>query len=127
MLLLTGATGFVGDCLLRQLLAERADRSVVALIRRPEQRAALPTDPRVVPLPGDLTRADLGLDSSSRERLAQSVTEIVHCGAVTQFGLPLETARAVNRDGTRRVLDLARGCRRLAKLAYVSTVYVCGR
>jgi nucleoside-diphosphate-sugar epimerase len=41
--------------------------------------------------------------------------------------LPLETARAVNTDGTRKVLELARRCRKLAKLAFVSTVYVAGR
>ena len=126
-LLLTGASGFVGGGLLRALLAARPDLRVIALVRHPAQAAALTAHPRVSALLGDLTLADLGLDRSARQRLERSVTEILHCAAVTQFGLPLETARAVNTDGTRKVLELARRCRSLAKLAYVSTVYVAGR
>jgi long-chain acyl-CoA synthetase len=76
---------------------------------------------------GDLTRPGLGLDRPARAALEASVTAIVHCAAETRFGLPLETARAVNRDGTRRVLDLARRCRPLRQLVYVGTVYVAGR
>jgi nucleoside-diphosphate-sugar epimerase len=127
VLLLTGATGFVGRGLLDRLLALRPDRRVLALVRRPDRLAAQTTDPRVVALPGDLTRDDLGLDPSTRARLARSTTEIVHCAAVTHFGLPIEAARAVNVAGTRHVLALARRCRRLQKLAHVSTVYVAGK
>jgi len=127
VLFLTGATGFVGGGLLRRLLAARPDRRVIALARHPAQSATLTADPRVEAIVGDLTRADLGMDRSSRERLERSVTEVVHCAAVTRFGLPIEAARAVNTEGTRRVLDLARRCRRLAKLGHVSTVYVSGR
>jgi len=127
MLLLTGATGFVGSHLLTHLLASRPDRRVVLLVRRPDQVVDLTADERVAALPGDLTREGLGLERATRARLARSITEIVHCAAITQFGAPIETARAVNAEGTRRVLDLARGCRRLEKLAHVSTVYVAGR
>jgi nucleoside-diphosphate-sugar epimerase len=127
VLLLTGATGFVGGGLLRQLLATRPDLRVILLIRHPDQVVSLTADPRVSALIGDLTHADLGLDRSAAQRLERCVTEVVHCAAVTRFGLPLETARAVNTDGTRKVLELARRCRKLAKLAYVSTVYVAGR
>jgi nucleoside-diphosphate-sugar epimerase len=127
VLLLTGASGFVGGSLLRALLAARPDLRVIALVRHPAQVAALTAHPRVSALLGDLTLADLGLDRSARERLERSVTGILHCAAVTHFGLPLETARTVNTAGTRKVLEMARRCRALAKLAYVSTVYVAGR
>jgi nucleoside-diphosphate-sugar epimerase len=126
-LLLTGATGFVGGGLLRRLLATRPDRRVILLARRLEQVAALTADPRVSTLLGDLTQADLGLDRASCRLLERSVSEIVHCAAVTQFGLPLETARAVNTEGTRKLLELARRSHNLAKLAHISTVYVAGR
>jgi thioester reductase-like protein len=127
VLFLTGATGFVGGRLLRQLLATRPDRRVIALVRRPEQAAALPDAPGVSAVAGDLSRADLGLDAGSRDMLERSVTEIIHCAALTRFGAPLETARAVNTEGTRHVVELARRCRKLGKLAHVSTVYVAGR
>ncbi|MGH7672168.1 MAG: SDR family oxidoreductase [Gemmatimonadales bacterium] len=126
-LLLTGATGFVGGSLLRRLLAKRPDLRVIALVRHPDQVAGVAADPRVSALLGDITQADLGLDRSWRQRLERIVTEVLHCAAVTQFGLPLETARAVNTEGTRAVLGLARRFRKLAKLAHVSTVYVAGR
>jgi nucleoside-diphosphate-sugar epimerase len=126
-LLLTGATGFVGGALLKRLLAKQPDRRVVLLARQPDQLAALAAHPRVSALRGDLTQAHLGLDRAARQRLERSVTEVLHCAAVTHFGLPLETARAVNADGTRKVLELARRCRALTRLAYVSTVYVAGR
>jgi len=127
VLLLTGATGFVGGGLLKRLLAKRPELRVVAVVRRPDQVAAMAEHPRVSAILGDLTRADLGLDRAARQGLERSITAILHCAAVTQFGLPLETARAVNTAGTRHVLELARECRALAKLAYVSTVYVAGR
>jgi nucleoside-diphosphate-sugar epimerase len=126
-LFLTGATGFVGGGLLKRLLATRPDRRVILLVRHPDQVAALASHPQVSAVLGDLTRAHLGLDRAARQRLERSVTEVLHCAAVTQFGLPLETARAVNTEGTRQVLELARRCRTLARLAYVSTVYVAGR
>src|SRR5688572_23017953 len=106
-LLLTGATGFVGGGLLKRLLAKQPDRRVVLLARRPDQVAALAAHPGVSALRGDLTQAHLGLDRAARQRLERSVTEILHCAAVTQFGLPLESARAVNTDGTLKVLELA--------------------
>ncbi len=125
-LLLTGATGFVGGGLLRRLLATRPHRHVILLVRQ-SAPIGLRDDPRVSALHGDLTRADLGLDRAGRQRLERSVTEILHCAAATNFGLPIETARAVNTDGTRKVLELARRCEKLGKLGHVSTVYVAGR
>jgi nucleoside-diphosphate-sugar epimerase len=99
----------------------------VALVRRREQTGMLPADPRVTAVVGDLTRADLGLDAACRRRLGRTVTEALHCAAATSFGLPIEAARAVNTEGTRAVLSLARGLAKLDKLGHVSTVYVAGR
>ncbi len=127
VLLLTGGTGFVGGGLLRRLLATRPDLRVVALVRRPDQIAGMTADRRVSALIGDITRADLGLDPLRRQELEGTVTEVLHCAAATRFGLPLQAARAVNTEGTRAVLAVARRFRRLAKLAYISTVYVAGR
>ena len=117
----------MGGGLLKRLLATRHDRRVIVLVRHPDQVAALAAHPGVSALLGDLTRAHLGLERAARQKLERSITEVLHCAAVTQFGLPLETARAVNTEGTRHVLELARRCRALAKLAYVSTVHVAGR
>jgi long-chain acyl-CoA synthetase len=42
------------------------------------------------------------------------------------FTLPLEEARSINVEGTRRMLELASECNALTRFAYVSTAYVAG-
>jgi thioester reductase-like protein len=142
--LITGATGFLGMELMVRLL-EDGDRRVWALVRagdpaEAERRvravlASVVPDPaaaaeRVVPLAGDLSRDGLGLDPRLRDELAESVDEVIHSAASVSFSLPLEEARAVNVEGTRRVLELAllASARRggLRRFAHVSTAYVAG-
>jgi long-chain acyl-CoA synthetase len=142
--LLTGATGFVGMHVLARYL-EQTDRHVYALVRgssarhaerRVEQSLKLlfgerhPYGERVSAVRGDLTRPGLGLGGTDeRDWLAERVTEIVHAGASVSFGLDLGKSRAINVQGTRRVLELGERCSRrggLRRLSYVSTAYVSG-
>ncbi|MGH2839295.1 MAG: SDR family oxidoreductase [Solirubrobacteraceae bacterium] len=140
--LLTGATGFLGMELLARLLDD-TDRRVLALIRArsdDEAQSRLRTtlaglfdDPaphadRVVALRGDLTSPGLGLDPAARE-LALGASEIIHGAASVTFDLPLDESRAINVDGTRRMLDLAEEAHErgtLRRFTYVSTAYVAG-
>jgi long-chain acyl-CoA synthetase len=142
--LLTGATGFVGMAVLVRLL-ERTDRRVLALVRARAQDEAdarldsvlksLFDDPelyeqRIEAVRGDLTAPWLGLDPSARERLAVEVDEIIHGAASVAFDLPLAQSRAINVEGTKRVLALAEACSArgagLRRFTYVSTAYVAG-
>ena len=142
--LITGATGFLGMELMARLL-EDGDRRVWALVRASDdaearQRirtllASLVPDPesvaaRVVPVAGDIMRGGLGLEPRVRDELAEAVDEVIHSAASVSFSLPLGQARAVNVEGTRRVLELAllassRGDG-LRRFAHVSTAYVAG-
>jgi thioester reductase-like protein len=142
--LITGATGFLGMELMARLLGD-GDRRVWALVRAPsleeaerrvrETLSMIVPDPasaaeRVVPVAGDILRDELGLDPQVREELGESVTEVIHAAASVSFSLPLDDARAVNVEGTRRVLELAtlaasRG-EGLRRFAHVSTAYVAG-
>ena len=137
--LLTGATGFLGMELLARYL-ERTDRHVVALIRAADDReadgrlratlAALGGDRdghagRVTAVAGDLTTAGLGL-GRRWAGLARRIGEIVHGAASVAFDLPLEGSRAINVEGTRRMLRFARACTALERFTYVSTAYVAG-
>jgi thioester reductase-like protein len=142
--LITGATGFLGMELMARLLCD-GDRRVWALVRARDQEeaelrlhatlASIVPDPesvaeRVVPLAGDIARDGLGLEARLRDELAESVDEVIHSAASVSFSLPLDQARAVNVEGTRRVLELAlhvssRGGR-LRRFAHVSTAYVAG-
>ncbi len=136
-LLLTGATGFVGMELLARLV-RADDRHVVALIRATDDEHATrrlhetllsvfgtiePYSAHVSAVAGDLELPGLGID----EALAAGVTEIVHGAASVSFELPLDRSRAINVEGTRRVLAFAGRCRNQRRLTYVSTAYVAGR
>jgi thioester reductase-like protein len=129
---LTGATGFVGSELLARFL-ERGDRRVYALVRAgdgEEAAARLPEHDRLTAVAADLERPDLGLERRAADRIAEDATTVVHCAASISFGLDLETARRVNVDGSRRMVELAELCARrgdgLERLSYVSTAYVAG-
>jgi thioester reductase-like protein len=139
-LLLTGSTGFLGMELLARLL-EDTDRRVWAPVRAEDDaeaatrlRATLATlvpDPgtyseRVVAFAADLTQPGLGLGAGRREEIVEHVGEIIHSAASVSFTLPLEEARSINVEGTRRMLELASECNALTRFAYVSTAYVAG-
>jgi thioester reductase-like protein len=141
--LLTGATGFLGGEVLARLL-ERDDEPVYALVRAPSDAAAgerldgilrslfgspEPWRGRVVAVAGDITESGLGLGFARREWLAERIDAIIHCAASVSFTLPDDEARAINVDGTRRVLELGRLASRRGELDYlmhVSTAYVAG-
>jgi thioester reductase-like protein len=140
--LLTGATGFVGMELLARLL-ERTQRPVIALVRgsnEADARARLRRtvtslvgscsghEDRLVALCADMERPALGLRTSMDE-LTAVVGDIVHGAASVSFELGLAESRAINLEGTRRMLELAAMCRRhggLRSFAYISTAYVAG-
>jgi nucleoside-diphosphate-sugar epimerase len=101
MILVTGATGFVGGALVRRLAADVSFNDVVAVVRR----KALPLPQRVQQVQVD----DLLTTTDWREAL-QGVDVVVHCAArvhVMQDDAtnPLDAYRLVNVEGT---LNLAR-------------------
>ena len=139
---LTGATGFVGMELLARYL-ERTDRRVYALVRgadggevQARMRRTLinlfgpghPYAERVVAVRGDVTQVGLGVPGGL-DWLAGQVSEIVHGAASVSFELAPQAARAINLDGTRRVLEFAERCHArgvLRRMSYISTAYVAG-
>ncbi|MBO0768328.1 MAG: SDR family oxidoreductase [Solirubrobacterales bacterium] len=143
--LLTGATGFVGMEVLARYL-EQGERELILLVRSDSDRQAdqrvqdvllglfgpeaLRYGARVQAVAADLTLPALGLGAARREELAERVTTIVHGAASVSFGLGLEQARAINVEGTRRMLELARLAAArgagLRRFGYVSTAFVSG-
>ena len=111
---MTGGTGLLGGEVLRRLLAQ-TDREVVALTRRPVDWE----HPRLRLVHGALTEGAL-------PRLPSDVDTVVHCAASVGFDLPLETQRAINVEGTKRVLDAVTALPGPTRLMHVSTAYVAG-
>jgi thioester reductase-like protein len=135
LILVTGATGFLGVRLVRELLDRQPDARLALLIRdrvgeSGQQRADSIVSPserhRIQVYSGDVSQPKCGLDAAVYERLSAEMTRVIHCAATVRFDHSLEEARAINVEGTRRVLDFAAGARRLRNLAYVGTAYVAG-
>ncbi|WP_409462545.1 amino acid adenylation domain-containing protein [Amycolatopsis sp. GA6-003] len=135
--LLTGATGFVGAFLLRELLDRTSDQ-VICLVRAGDaeegaqrvrevlRRFGLPESglpARVEVVPGDLSAPRFGLSEERYEALAGRVGRIYHNGAMVNalYGYP--AMRAANVLGTEEILRLA--CvAGTAPVHYVSTLSV---
>jgi amino acid adenylation domain-containing protein/thioester reductase-like protein len=134
--LLTGATGFLGVHLLRELLAMttaqvhclvRADDPAHALRRidAAAERYALGdlAMDRVVPVAGDLAEPGLALAPGAFTELSRTIDAIYHAGALVNFVYPYTELRAANVTGTRELIRLA-GLSRGIPVHYVSTTAV---
>jgi len=121
MILVTGATGFVGGALVKQLAADRASKGVVAAVRRNAE--SQPEGVRQVRVGDLLPTTDWGL-------ALQGVDAVVHCAArvhVMQDDAtdPLQAYRQVNVNGT---LNLARqaALAGVGRFVFVSSIKVNG-
>jgi dihydroflavonol-4-reductase len=115
--MVTGATGFIGGQLVRQLVSTGHD--VVALVR--DLAAALDLESLGV----ELVRGDI-LDRPSLDRAMAGADGVFHLAAWYRVGArDRSAAEAINVRGTRSVLEAARDAR-IGKVVYTSTVAVLG-
>jgi thioester reductase-like protein len=70
---------------------------------------------------------DLGLSGGEYRTLAGEVTSIQHMAGIYYMGVDRATARRVNVDGTRGILELAQEAVRLRRLCHWSTASVAGK
>jgi thioester reductase-like protein len=135
LILITGATGFLGVQVVNKLLESHPGATLALLIRdragQPgSQRADSIVPPehrsRVQVYSGDVGLPNCGLDAATYARLSADATRGIHSAATVRFDHSIEEARSINVEGTRRVLDFASGARRLRSFAYVGTAYVAG-
>ena len=117
----TGATGFIGSRLVRQL--RDAGHDVIALVRDPAAPAARELAAMGATLaPGDIT------DPASLPAPMAGVDGVFHLAAWYRVGANAReraTAHAINVDGTRNVLEAAREAG-VPRVVYTSSLAVFG-
>jgi amino acid adenylation domain-containing protein len=128
---LTGATGFLGIHVLKELY-KTTDKTIYCLIRDPkkfESAIVYYTDipypnERIICFCGDITEASLGLKSNEYELLCNDIGDIIHCAATVSLFGAWETSKRINYSGTCNVIALAE--KASAKLHHISTISVSG-
>ena len=139
---LTGATGFLGQQILRLILEHHPDASLVLLLRpgsgesasqrvdtllarcrKPEARG------RIEVFAADTAVDRCGLSERDWTAVADGATRVIHSAASVRFDMALAEARQVNTGGVRNLINLALDANRRGSLrgfAHVSTAFVAG-
>ncbi len=136
--LLTGATGFLGAHVLRELLDAGAEH-VYCLIRGENPQRLWDTlswyfgsgwcagcSRQVEVLLGDITKAGLGLPPTAYQKLSGNLNAVWHCAAdVRHYAADEEAYLAANLTGTENLIKLARAA--CVPLYHMSTESVSGQ
>ena len=116
---LTGATGLLGRCLMREILARIAPNAVLfCLVRgasagtahaRLEEKAfpSKTLDSRVRVIAGDAAHRKFGLSDEEHARLADSIDVVVHSAGVVSAAAPYASMASGNVAPAREALRLA--------------------
>lgn len=136
--LLTGATGFIGRHVLRDLLCRNADLVVHCLVRADDSRhglqrlrraleeAGIRDDgfaPRIRIVVGDVTVVRFGLNDAQFESLCRKIDAVFHLAADLSLVSPYRSIRKPNVSSTRNVIELCLHTR-YKHLFYASTLAV---
>lgn len=142
--LLTGATGFLGTELADQLL-KQTKGNIYALVRAEDKTHATfrlkaawkdhidlykNIGTRIIPIPGDFERADLGMSKELAKQTALNIRIIIHAGADVGVMNSRETLMQTNRNGTGNLLRFASFIKKhhtFERFIQISTAYVAGR
>ena len=120
--LVTGATGFIGAQLVRHLL--ESGQKVRILVRSPQKAEAV-FGTLCESL--DVAEGDLG-DAASLAWAAAGVERVYHLASRINFQGSLKRMRAINVEGTRRLLDacVAAGVKRVVHMSSIAAWWAGG-
>jgi len=136
-ILLTGATGFLGAFLLRELLLQ-TQAEIYCLVRSDDAESAKKRiqssleyysiwdehlSYRIIPIAGDLAQPLLGLSEEQFREMASQIDVIYHNGAFVKFTYPYSVLKLSNVLGTQEILRLASQTK-LKPVHFVSTISV---
>lgn len=142
----TGASGFMGKVLVEKLLYSCPDLKQIFILMREKrgksgaQRvsefSSLPLFDRIVrnrpelldklvPVYGDISRVDLGLDETSLALVLAETNIVFHMAATLIFDAPLKVAVEMNVRGVQYVIELAKRMANLVAMVHLSTTFCC--
>ncbi|NBD17980.1 MAG: amino acid adenylation domain-containing protein [Cyanobacteria bacterium] len=136
-ILLTGATGFLGAFLLKELL-QQTGANIYCLVRASHAEAGQQKiqtslqsysigdeslSSRIIPLVGDLSKPLCGLSQQQFAAIASKIDVIYHNGAWVHHAYPYSTLKAANVSGTQEILRLASRIK-TKPVHFISTVSV---
>jgi NAD(P)-dependent dehydrogenase (short-subunit alcohol dehydrogenase family) len=108
----TGATGFIGQFLVRILL--KRGKPIHVLVRKGSLKKldALraewgATDKDIIPVIGDLAKKNLGVSDADVKKLKGKVDHFFHLAAIYDIKASAEAQQAANVDGTRHAVQFA--------------------
>lgn len=135
VVLVTGFPAFTARRMALKVLASDPDAIVFLLARAKfldaarELAGSLPPDQgrRLEVIEGDVCDMDLGLSGPEYRVLAGEVTTVHHMAGIYYMGVDRATARRVNVQGTRGILELAAEAVRLRRICHWSTASVSGK
>lgn len=115
MLLITGATGFLGQNILREIEKKRKGKDIRILTTDPEKAKRM--YPRYEIVRGDVT------DPKTLDGIGKDVDVIIHLAGLVSYTRPREELFRVNVEGTRNILE---ACPNAKKIVFSSSVAVYG-
>jgi len=157
VVLLTGATGFVGKEILRQAAKDPRIAEVIAVVRpetlrdpktkavtkvlSPQERGALLLRRLQIAgaaaqkfrfIGGDIEKPNLGVAPTAVEGLRRTLTHVIHCAASVSFDDPYEASFRANVLGCRNALTFSLGLQQSEGSPFIThiaieTSYVHGR
>ncbi len=108
----TGATGFIGQFLVRNLL--KRGKPIYVLVRKGSLKKldALrvewgATGKDIIPVVGDLAKKNLGVSDADIKKLKGKVDHMFHLAAIYDLKAGAEVQQAANVDGTRHAVQFA--------------------
>jgi polyketide synthase PksN len=137
---LTGATGLLGAFLCNEIL-KQTSATVYCLVRAETDSLGLKRiqdnfskyrlwqtnyQSRIIPILGDITKTQLGIEEKLYNELSQSIERIYHCAAIPNHILNYRSLKGPNVNGTVSIIEFAANIK-VKAIHYISTIGVCSQ